>query len=95
MDGSVSLDNDTIKSMPDSKMDGKKNLHFLKELVRDKGIKKDKPIIRLVEERGVYPDYLHEATPPIRKHSVSLHNSSVFDHPTEPTLNNISQLVAM
>lgn len=31
MDGSVSvIDKDTIKSTPDSKMDGKKNLYFMK-----------------------------------------------------------------
>ena len=44
----------------DPRADGKKNLHFMKELVREKGVPKDRPMIRLVEEKGVYENYIGE-----------------------------------
>lgn len=38
-----------MTSYTDPKAHGKKNLQFLHDLIRDKGIKKDQPYIRIVE----------------------------------------------
>lgn len=76
----------------DSKSDGKKNLHFLHELVREKGIPKDRPNIRLVEEKGVYQDYLQE----LREKRKTLHLSRIDAHSEDSELStfNVESLKA-
>lgn len=63
--GSVLAQNQTkeaqIRSASDPKNDGKRNLRYMHDLVKEKGVAKDRPMIKIVAEKHVYPDYLSEA----------------------------------